>query len=129
MDQPDVASSSPTNISFSGLYVTGVTKGIQVGKYNNDVIFRDIVISKASASGIELGGNAYNLVFDGISFVNFDAAAIGIKGPTNNSWITDVTTYPLGDSGAQLIFSNLSFHNVVAGNEYGSFFQNQFRPL
>ena len=123
MDQPDVASSFPTNISFSGLYITGVTEGIEVGKYNNDVIFRDIVISKAGDFGINLGGDAYNLVFDGISFVNFDAAAIGIRGPTVNSWITDVTTYPLGDSGAQLIFSNLSFHNVVAGNEYGSFFR------
>ena len=123
LEEPATASASPTNINFSGLFITESTEGVRVGKYNNDVVFKDIVISKSTASGLELKGDAYNLVFDGISFVAFDAAAIGIKGPTVGSWITDATTYPSGDSGAQLVFSNFSFHDVVAGNEYGSFFR------
>lgn len=118
------ANSELCNVVFEN--ITGInarTSTVLVGNYCNGITIKGVNSIDPVQTGravVEYRLNLTNLNVDNVSCANA-GDVYGLRGPSNSSFITDTTTFPLGNEEAQLNFGTFRFTgDLTTGREYVS---------
>ena len=97
------------------MFINGTSKAVNIGGYNNGVDIKNVTSIGTPSSGravVEYFLNIYDLSISNITAIGNEVPVI--RGQSVGSFITDLTTFPDGDSSA-----NLSIRNIYIADHTG----------
>ncbi|APC46581.1 cell wall surface anchor family protein [Alteromonas phage PB15] len=96
-------------------------RGVTLGKYSNGLTIKDNTSINATEAGVRYSANIINLTIKDNECLNLAPAGYGVRGASSSSFITDLTTFPDGESSANLSIRN---NSQMGGIDYTGIVRN-----